>query len=90
LLCDLDWKADQITTDNYPSWFKNWSESSQKALVKQEQEDRSPALNPKRLNMPTPDEPIAKKLKVTADSDISGLTNMEVDTNSFQVSTSIG
>lgn len=80
-LCDLDWKADQIATDNYPSWFKNWSESSQKAPVKHEQEDTSAALNPKRLNMPTPNEPAAKKLKVTADP-------IEVNTNSFQVSTS--
>ncbi|KAF8806943.1 hypothetical protein BYT27DRAFT_7016903, partial [Phlegmacium glaucopus] len=29
-LYDLDWKADQIATDNYPSWYKNWSETSQK------------------------------------------------------------
>jgi hypothetical protein len=96
-LCELDWKADQIATDNYPSWYKNWSESSQKALVKHEQEDPSAALNPpKRLNMPTPDEPAAKKLKVTAD--LSGLANMEVNTvtevntqvntNNFQVSIS--
>jgi hypothetical protein len=85
-LCDLDWKADQIATDNYPSWFKNWSESSQKALVKHEQEDPSATLNPKRLNIPTPDEPVAKKLKVTAD--LSALPNMEVNTNNFRVSTS--
>jgi hypothetical protein len=32
-LCKLDWKADHIATDNYPSWDKNWSKSSQKALV---------------------------------------------------------
>lgn len=85
-LCDLDWKADQIATDNYPSWFKNWSESSQKAPVKHEQEDSGAALNQKRLNLPTPDEPAAKKLKVTAD--LSGLPNPEVNMNSFQVCTS--
>ena len=85
-LCDLDWKADQIATDNYPSWYKNWSENSQKALVKHEKEDPSAALNPKRLNMPTPDEPAAKKLKVTAD--LSGLANTEVNANNFQVGTS--
>ena len=85
-LCDLDWKADQIATDNYPSWFKNWSESSQKAPVKHEQEDASAPMNPKRLNIPTPDEPAAKKLKV--DADISEPDKMEVKKNSFLVSTS--
>lgn len=86
-LCDLDWKADQIATDNYPSWFKNWSESSRKTSVKHEQDDASAALNPKRLNtMPMTDEPTAKKLKVIAD--LSELANMEANTNSFQVSTS--
>ena len=24
-LCDLNWKAEQIATDNYPSWFNNWT-----------------------------------------------------------------
>jgi hypothetical protein len=52
--------------------------------VKHEQEDTSAALNPKHLNMPTPDEPPAKKLKVTAD--LSGLADMEVNINNFQVS----
>ena len=23
-LCDLDWKAEQIATDNYPSWHYTW------------------------------------------------------------------
>ncbi|KAF8804530.1 hypothetical protein BYT27DRAFT_7030727, partial [Phlegmacium glaucopus] len=23
-LCDLDWKAKQIATDNYPSWHNTW------------------------------------------------------------------
>jgi hypothetical protein len=22
--CDLEWKTDQIATDNYPSWYTNW------------------------------------------------------------------
>jgi hypothetical protein len=22
--CDLEWKGDQIATDNYPSWYANW------------------------------------------------------------------
>jgi len=86
-LCDLDWKADQIATDNYPSWYKNWSETSQKALVKHEQGDSSAALNQKRPNIQPPNEPAAKKLKVTADP--SGLANMEVNTSNFQVSTFI-
>ena len=84
----LSWgKADQIATDNYPSWYKNWSETSQKALVKHEQGDSSAALNQKRPNIQPPNEPAAKKLKVTADP--SGLANMEVNTSNFQVSTFI-
>ncbi|KAF8806798.1 hypothetical protein BYT27DRAFT_7008766, partial [Phlegmacium glaucopus] len=23
-LCDLDWKAEQIATNNYPSWHNTW------------------------------------------------------------------
>ena len=99
-LCELDWKADQIATDNYPSWYKNWSESSQKTSVKQEavkQEavtlsDTGTApndpndLNQKRPSVQPSEEPAAKKPKVNARP--SGLAGM-VDTSSFQVSASI-
>ena len=29
-LCDLDWKAEQIATDNYPSWRANWTKQQGK------------------------------------------------------------
>ena len=91
-LCELDWKADQIATDNYPSWYKNWSDSSQKALVKQEAVTLSDIgaapsdpndLNQKRHSVQLSEEPAAKKPKVSARP--SGLADM-VDTSSFQVS----
>lgn len=27
-LCDLDWKAEQIATDNYPSWRATWTKQN--------------------------------------------------------------
>lgn len=35
-LCELDWKAEQIATDNYPSWHNTWSK--QQDTIKQEEE----------------------------------------------------
>ena len=90
-LCDLDWKADQIATDNYPSWYKNWLEHSQKVGMKQEQEeehtlsDTGVALNQKRPHMQPPKH-AAKKPKVDAHP---RLANMEVEMSNFQVSTPI-
>lgn len=92
-LCELDWKADQVATDYYPSWYKNWSETSQKVSVKKEVTTLSDTgavpsdLSQKRPSMQPPDEHAAKKLKVSARP--SQLASMEVDTNSFQVSKSI-
>jgi len=34
-LCELDWKAEQIATDNYPSWHTTWSK--QQDAIKQEE-----------------------------------------------------
>ena len=36
-LCDLEWKIDQIATDNYPSWYTNWLSNQQN--VKKENGD---------------------------------------------------
>lgn len=98
-LCDLDWKADQIATDNYPSWYKNWMESIQKAGgMKQEQEDQTLSdtgvpSNLKRPNTQPPDH-TAKKSKVNTDPPEPA--KMEVDTSTsksgtqaFQVSTTV-
>jgi hypothetical protein len=89
-LCNLDWKADQIATDNYPSWYKNWLEHSQKVGMKQEQEehtlsDTGVALNQKRPHMQPPKH-AAKKPKVDAHPESA---DMEVETSNFQVSTPI-
>jgi hypothetical protein len=35
--CDLEWKIDQIATNNYPSWYTNWHRDAQ--LVKKESSD---------------------------------------------------
>jgi hypothetical protein len=98
-LCDLDWKADQIATDNYPSWYKNWTETVQKAGgMKQEQEDQTLSdtgvpSNLKRPNTQPPDH-TAKKSKVN--TDLPEPAKMEVDTSTtksqtqaFQVSTTV-
>lgn len=41
--CDLDWKADQIATDNYLSWYVNWHPKSE--TVQMKAEDREPGEN---------------------------------------------
>jgi hypothetical protein len=35
--CELDWKSDQVTTDNYPSWYVNWLPKSEVGQMKQEE-----------------------------------------------------
>ena len=36
--CDLDWKSEQIATDNYPSWYATWA-SKLKELKHENEED---------------------------------------------------
>lgn len=36
--CDLDWKSEQVATDNYPSWYTTWA-SKQKELKQESEED---------------------------------------------------
>ena len=44
--CELDWKVDQIATDNYPSWYSAWhSKSGPSAIVKHERNSLGPDLN---------------------------------------------
>jgi len=35
--CDLDWKSEQVATDNYPSWYTTWASKIKE--LKQENED---------------------------------------------------
>jgi len=37
--CDLEWKVDQIATDNYPSWYTNWLSNREAQNVKKENGD---------------------------------------------------
>lgn len=37
--CDLEWKMDQIATDNYPSWYTNWLSNREAQNVKKENGD---------------------------------------------------
>jgi hypothetical protein len=36
--CDLDWKSEQVATDNYPSWYTTWA-SKLKGLKQEDVED---------------------------------------------------
>lgn len=40
--CDLDWKADQIATDNYPSWYVNWLPKGETVQMKEEDGETGP------------------------------------------------
>jgi hypothetical protein len=37
--CNLEWKSDQIATDNYPSWYTNWLPKSDTQNLKNEKDD---------------------------------------------------
>jgi hypothetical protein len=47
--CDLDWKADQIATDNYPSWFINFKGET----VQTKEEDGETGTHTKRFRKPS-------------------------------------
>lgn len=56
-LCELDWKVDQIATDNYPSWYTTWSRKMEekRANIKEEPDVQvlptpGSTLPPKRLH----------------------------------------
>jgi len=36
--CELDWKSEQVATDNYPSWYTTWAFKS-KELKHENEED---------------------------------------------------
>ena len=38
-LCDLDWKAEQIATDNYPSWHNTWDSKTAHRDLKVERDN---------------------------------------------------
>jgi hypothetical protein len=42
-LCELDWKAEQIATDNYPSWHTNWL-AKQRQIEHLKQEDNASSM----------------------------------------------
>ncbi|KAF8813453.1 hypothetical protein BYT27DRAFT_7131552, partial [Phlegmacium glaucopus] len=46
-LCDLEWKSEQIATDNYLSWYTNWLSKHDVQGPKQENDD-VPSLQTKR------------------------------------------
>jgi hypothetical protein len=55
-LCDADWKADQIATDNYPSWHLGWeihkksiNEVPADAAKRPRQDSMTAAAMPKRM-----------------------------------------
>jgi hypothetical protein len=60
--CDLEWKSDQIATDNYPSWYTNWLSKHDTQNVKNENDDVLP-LQTKRSRMAS-EKSAAKRIKL--------------------------
>ena len=50
--CDLDWKSEQVATDNYPSWYTTWA-SKQKELKQESEEDITKSALSKRPRKPS-------------------------------------
>lgn len=77
--CDLDWKSEQVATDNYPSWYTTWA-SKQKELKQESEEDitnRSARAQSKRPRKPSTQSALKRK-KVEKD-DRLGEATMESD-----------
>lgn len=69
--CDLDWKSEQVATDNYPSWYTTWA-SKQKGLKQENEEDIiNKSAQSKRPRKPSTQFALKRK-KVEADDDSMG------------------
>lgn len=83
-LCENDWKADQIVTDNYPSWYTNYKKGNK---VKQEIQDDEPLIqlnsNRKQPLSTESSAATAKKLKSSLDANIMGSTWASMKVNCY-------
>ncbi|EGN91212.1 hypothetical protein SERLA73DRAFT_80894 [Serpula lacrymans var. lacrymans S7.3] len=72
----MDWKADQIAIDNYPSWYGNHVQCPKKDLIKKE----APENEDKRAikgNGKRPPEPAAPSLPRYSTEHVYGLCLLE-------------
>jgi hypothetical protein len=57
-LCELDWKADKLAIDAYPSWYSTYlrceEERIAQVIVKSERSDKTSTMPQKRLQSPSP------------------------------------
>jgi hypothetical protein len=79
--CDLDWKSEQVATDNYPSWYTTWA-SKRKELKQESEEDiTNKSAQSKRPRKPSTQSAL-KRQKVenqTEGDDQLGEATMESD-----------
>lgn len=62
--CDLEWKIDQIATDNYPSWYTNWLSNRDAQNMKKEDGDVLSSLQTKRSRRKASEKVSAKRIKL--------------------------
>ena len=59
--CDLDWKSEQVATDNYPSWYTTWA-SKRKELKHESEEDiTNKSAQSKRPRKPSTQSAVKRK-----------------------------
>ena len=85
--CELDWKADLIATDNYPSWYSWWVKKGKMDIKTEEKAalDATEDTPPKRAHDPL-SEPIPKRMKVADETEMDVVTNGELPTAHWQLS----
>jgi hypothetical protein len=82
--CDLEWKIDQIATDNYPSWYTNWLSKRDAQNMKKEDDDVL-SLQTKRSRQKASEKVSAKRIKlggavISDASDQGGISKESVST----------
>jgi hypothetical protein len=91
--CDLDWKSEQVATDNYPSWFTTWA-SKQKELKQEDEEDIiNKSTQSKRSRKPSTQSALKRKKFETQtegdDDPVGGLGEATMESDIVIVSANI-
>lgn len=77
--CDLDWKSEQVATDNYPSWYTTWASRRKEWKEENEEDMTNKGAQSKRPRKPSTQSALKRK-KVenqTEGDDVGGLCASE-------------
>jgi hypothetical protein len=69
--CDLDWKSEQVATDNYPAWYTTWASKNIGLKQGNEEDIINKSAQSKRPRKPSTQSALKRK-KVEGDDDSMG------------------